>query len=95
MTINIENSEDEFLEMKLYKLNSLKRHPYYHEGKCIPHDCKCNDKDKCTCINKRQKCKYGYRYFCIECNYGINGMYSCCTNDKCTNFKKSICHISS
>jgi hypothetical protein len=42
---------------------------YFHEGECYP------DKDRCE-----NGC---WRYWCSDCNFGVSGMYSPCTNIDC------------
>ena len=69
-------------------------HPYIHEGECIAHDCQCgvtlsNDKT-CQCPHREQKCSRGYRYWCIECGFGMNGMYSKCYNNDCVRYNKMM-----
>ena len=45
-------------------------HIYNHTGKCE--------------MNTHGQCKYGYRYFCPHCDYGLGGMFSKCLNKSCT-----------
>jgi hypothetical protein len=54
---------------------SLKPSPYSHGGECVP--------DFRTC----HRC---WRYWCISCNGGLGGMYSCCSYKKCRVGRKNI-----
>lgn len=74
-------------------------HPYTHTGDCVAHKCHCVQSNQsthhtCNCVDKRLMCKYGHRYWCPHCNYGVPGMFSKCTNDKCVIFNKSMPELS-
>ena len=38
--------------------------------------------EKCV-FNEYGQCIKGFRYFCVNCNYGIGGMFSPCQNRNC------------
>lgn len=90
---------DELLNLPTLDLSTLglpilgcQHHPYMHHSDCVAFDCQCNSNSttECKCTDKMRKCKLGYRYWCIECNYGLKGMYSKCTNEACSKYNKSM-----
>lgn len=37
----------------------------------------------CECLNAYERCKYGNRYWCGDCGFGIGGMMGKCGNNLC------------
>ena len=48
---------------------------YLHTGQCI--------------LNKHKQCIKGFKYKCMNCNYGLESMYDKCEFNECLNHKKS------